>query len=650
MALPLLALGLILAATPARAQKDIKAKTAPEEITLQLKWRHQFQFAGYYAAIEKGFYRQAGLKVRLLEAKEGVEPAEVVLGGRAQYGIATSDLVLLRSQGKPVVALAAIYQHSPLVLLTLARQGIETVHDLAGKTLAMEPHAAELLAYLEKEGLQLSDLKIVSHGFDVQALLQGKVTATSAYSTDEPFELKKAGVACRLFSPRSGGIDFYGDTLFTTEQELASHPGRVARFLEATRRGWRYALANSGEIIDLILAEYSKRHTRQHLTFEADRSRKLILPGVVEIGYMNPGRWRHIAEVYAYLKMMPPDFDLSGFIHDPHPKPNLLPLYLILGGALLLSLTVGAVSWRFYKLNRAMAESEEKLKLILDASPLGASLTRYYDGTNIYVNSALAGMYMGRRQDLVGQMANQYYADQKDLAWVIGQLQQKQSVTNHEMEMVRVDGSTVWCQINMVSTWAREERVILTWFNDVSERRRARDRLQYMASHDSLTGLPNRRSFEEFLDNALARAKRQDANGCLLYLDLDGFKQINDRMGHHIGDLLLENAAKRLKDALRKGDFLARLGGDEFAVVIERISDQQSPEEAARRILEVLQAPYELEGKRVAVGVSIGLARFGPEPLDMDRLRKMADSAMYRAKKEGKGRFCRFEDQPELES
>ena len=96
-----------------------------DRVSLQLKWKHQFQFAGYYAAVEKGFYRDAGLDVTLLEAPDNIEPAQAVLRGDAEFGIAASDLVLLRGQGRPVVALAAIYQHSPFILLALANRGID---------------------------------------------------------------------------------------------------------------------------------------------------------------------------------------------------------------------------------------------------------------------------------------------------------------------------------------------------------------------------------------------------------------------------------------------------------------------------------------------------------------------------------------------
>jgi ABC-type nitrate/sulfonate/bicarbonate transport system substrate-binding protein len=122
------------------------AQPALDPVRVQLKWRHQFQFAGHYAAIERGFYREAGLDVLLLEATDSEEPARVVLDGRAQFGIATSDLAVLRAQGKPVVALAAIFQHSPYVLVAAKRPGLEHVHDLVGRRVMVEHHSAELLA------------------------------------------------------------------------------------------------------------------------------------------------------------------------------------------------------------------------------------------------------------------------------------------------------------------------------------------------------------------------------------------------------------------------------------------------------------------------------------------------------------------------
>jgi ABC-type nitrate/sulfonate/bicarbonate transport system substrate-binding protein len=335
-------------------------------VKLQLKWKHQFQFAGYYAAIEKGYYRENGLTVELLEAQDGVESAASVLKGDAQFGIATSDLVLMRSEGEPVVALAPVFQHSPMVLLVSKDAHVHNVHELADKPIMLEPHAAELLAYLEFEGFPASRLKTVAHTYNPKPFMDGKVAAMSAYATDEPFLLKQSGVTFLTFTPRSGGVDFYGDTLFTTEAELAEHPKRVKAFLDASIRGWKYALNHPEEIVDLILTKYSKRHSREHLLFEAAASKRLIMPHVVEVGYTNPGRWRHIVNVYKRLGMLKGDFSLQGFMYERNPQPDFTWLYFALGGSLVLALFFFVVTIRTRQLNIAIRKQSVSLRKALE--------------------------------------------------------------------------------------------------------------------------------------------------------------------------------------------------------------------------------------------------------------------------------------------
>lgn len=325
-----------------------------DTIRLQLKWQHQFQFAGYYAAQEQGYYQQAGLDVIIQEATESEESAGKVISGDADFGIAMSDLVLHRVQGAPVVALATIYQHSPLVFLSPKEAGIGSIHDLVGKKVMLEAHAEELLAYLKSEGITPEQLNVQSHTFHADDLILGSVDVISAYSTDEPYVLAEQGVGYNVFSPRSAGIDFYGDTLFTTEKYLQQHPERVKAFLQATVKGWEYALKNPSEIIDLILAKYSTRHSREHLLFEARESQKLILPNIVEIGYMNPGRWQYIATIYASQGKIPADFSLDGFLYEKNPQPNLTKLYIVLSvvfGVLMLAILIAI---RFRSLNNAL--------------------------------------------------------------------------------------------------------------------------------------------------------------------------------------------------------------------------------------------------------------------------------------------------------
>ena len=341
----LAAIGLLLLALPAAAL---------EKVTLQLNWKHQFQFAGYYAAIEKGYYREAGFEVRLVEAGEVHDPIEAVLKGQAEFGVGASELALRRGRGEPVVALATILQHSPLVLLAGTNKRIESIHDLAGKRIMLMPHETELYAYLKREGI--ASYQPLRHTFDTRDLVDGKTDALSGYVTDEPFVLQQDKFSYAVFSPRSSGIDFYGDTLFTTEKQVRAHPERVAAFREASLRGWRFAMQNPGEIADLILTRYGNRHSRAHLLFEAAEMGRLMQVDLVEIGHMLPGRWQHIAETYAELGMLPGDFSIEGLIWNP--KPRVLPAWVVpgyLAGALFL-LVAGVTAWRFMRLNRRLAD------------------------------------------------------------------------------------------------------------------------------------------------------------------------------------------------------------------------------------------------------------------------------------------------------
>jgi len=270
---------------------------ALESITLQLKWKHQFQFAGYYAALEKGFYREVGLDVRLVEADTTTDPAREVVEGHADFGVGTSALLLARQEGAPVVVLGVIFQHSPFVLLARGDGDIQTVHDLKGRRIMLEPHADELLAYLRRAGLGQDHIVTLPHSLGIEELIQGEVDAISAYSTNEPHALERLGIPPLQFTPRADGIDFYGDNLFTSERMVRLHPERVRAFLEASLKGWRYAMQHPDEIIELILTKYAEEPNRAQLQHEARQMLPLIQPVLVDMGTSSPHRWRHIADV-----------------------------------------------------------------------------------------------------------------------------------------------------------------------------------------------------------------------------------------------------------------------------------------------------------------------------------------------------------------
>ena len=181
-------------------------------------------------------------------------------------------------------------------------------------------------------------------------------------------------------------------------------------------------------------------------------------------------------------------------------------------------------------------------------------------------------------------------------------------------------------------------------YEDATERRRAEARIAHMAHHDALTDLPNRVLFHERMRDALARLRRRNgASVAVLCLDLDHFKDVNDTLGHSAGDDLLEAVADRLRSCIRQGDVVARLGGDEFALLQDGAEQPRDASALAERVVAALETPFELEGHRVRVGASLGIAVAPGDGQDADRLLRCADMALYRAKAEGRGGHRFFE-------
>jgi diguanylate cyclase (GGDEF)-like protein len=174
---------------------------------------------------------------------------------------------------------------------------------------------------------------------------------------------------------------------------------------------------------------------------------------------------------------------------------------------------------------------------------------------------------------------------------------------------------------------------------DITERKRAEAKIQYLAGHDGLTGLPNRTLFSELLNNAIHNARRYQHFFAVLFIDLDRFKIINDTLGHDAGDELLKEVSARLTQTLRASDIVARLGGDEFVVLLQEISDATQAASAARKILSAVIKPVPIAGQQCRVTASIGICLYPTDAQDEQTLMKNADVAMYRAKAEGKNAF-----------
>jgi diguanylate cyclase (GGDEF)-like protein len=183
---------------------------------------------------------------------------------------------------------------------------------------------------------------------------------------------------------------------------------------------------------------------------------------------------------------------------------------------------------------------------------------------------------------------------------------------------------------------------------EIAERERSQAETHYLAHHDALTGLGNRVLLREQIEQALARARRHDETLAILFIDLDGFKGINDTLGHSVGDALLKCVADRLAESLRESDKVARLGGDEFAVIQMAEEQPKGASALASRLINIIKTPCLVDGHQLMVGASIGIAVASPDKHDPERLLKSADLAMYRAKADGRGTYRFFE--PEMDA
>jgi ABC-type nitrate/sulfonate/bicarbonate transport system substrate-binding protein len=325
-----------------------------EPVSLQLKWTHQFQFAGYYLAVERGYYREAGLDVTILEGGPTIDVADAVVSGRADFGVGTSELMLDFAAGKPVVVLGVVYQHSPLVLATRSDHGVRTLEDLRGRAIMMEESASDLLAMLRLEGLSVGDFSIVPHTPETSAWHNATVAAVSTYTSDEPFLLDQTGIEYRLYYPEAYGIDFYGDNFFTRSDIALERPQLARAFREATNRGWEDARSDPYAAIDLILRDYPNRKSRAHLVFEANKTIELMT-NLVHPGHMEQARWESIGATFVRSGMLSAIPSLDAFLFDYDP-PVIPPwVWKSAGGALAIMALLTVLATRLHSMNRRLS-------------------------------------------------------------------------------------------------------------------------------------------------------------------------------------------------------------------------------------------------------------------------------------------------------
>jgi len=208
-----------------------------------------------------------------------------------------------------------------------------------------------------------------------------------------------------------------------------------------------------------------------------------------------------------------------------------------------------------------------------------------------------------------------------------------------EFTAVRQGGATFDSELSISQMQVAGQRLFIGIVRDITDRKRVHERIEQLAHHDYLTKLPNRALFKDRLERALAIAGRNHGRVAVLFLDLDGFKAVNDQLGHEAGDQLLCEIARRVSGAIRHSDTVARVGGDEFTVILNEIGNPQDVSVVAEKILAAIAAPFAIAGQQRSIGVSIGIAIFPDHAEAHDELLRAADASMYAAKQAGKNTF-----------
>jgi len=295
---------------------------------------------------------------------------------------------------------------------------------------------------------------------------------------------------------------------------------------------------------------------------------------------------------------------------------------------------------------------QQRLEGILDAMPVAVTWATLKDQKLRFINKKFTQMfgYLLGDHPTVEHWINTTYVNPEHIKranemW----FPYFESTSIHPIEIPQVEVD-VLCKNGDIKTTLLGGVLLphegwgLATFVDITERKTQEIKIEKLAMEDPLTGLANRRAFNEILKGSLSRAARGGKKTALLLVDLDGLKQLNDTLGHDSGDLILQKTAERLKKGVRRGDVVCRLGGDEFSIVADAVDGVNTVEEMAGRVIDEISKPFNIEGTPVDLSVSIGIGIFPEDAEDAEELFKRTDEALYRAKNSGRGRWNRLKN------
>ena len=642
-----LSLLLMVSLLPSAWAEPVEGVVAVPETTvsLRLNWFHQFEFAGYYAALEKGFFAEEGLNVHILERDPETTVVDDVVSGFVDFGVADSSLIVARMNGKPVVMVTPIFQHSPMVLISLAENNILGPADLAGKTLMyqLDQDDAVIAATLNEVGLGPKDIISVPHSFDDWALLNSDIVAMSAYISNQPYLYREKNIEINIIDPANYGIDFYGDSLFTSERMINTHPNVVSAFQRATIRGWVYALEHPDEIIDLILRKYQTEKTREQLVYEAKSIRRMIQPDLLDVGLINRHRFDRIADIYRERGRIPAEADLNGFFADDYLLPAdahsvflhwIVPLAVISMAVLALMFVINQRLQRIvYQKTRDANEAREKAERYLAILDRHTCVMRVDSELKVqYISIAFCELTGYESHQLLGK-PHTFLMDESNNGLKIRQLLEATSAGKNwqgEIYLKQKNGGQLVMDVFVEPVQDGKGKVLgyNAVYLDMTQKKNA----ELLSITDTLTNLYNRNKIDALLVKESKLVNRGSPVFSIILLDIDHFKLINDQYGHLMGDQVLREIARCLKHNIRETDYVGRWGGEEFMVICANTSLM-----GAEALAEMLRAKMEQAEfpEHIHATSSFGVAEYFPGE-SIDSLIKRADEGLYWAKNSGR--------------
>ena len=344
-----------------------------------------------------------------------------------------------------------------------------------------------------------------------------------------------------------------------------------------------------------------------------------------------------LSALFFIVPTMLPNIIHFFLVNQPFSTPMGIMLVLFMIYMLITAKNHGKSLYENLQLRLQANNGEAQFKEILNSSPIAAAISDIDMQHILFINQSYLELLEAPSSLISNDLIPPYSIEKQELNIIKQKLNDGHNVTNQLVKIVSSENKPPkWAIASFLIINYKNERAILSWLYDVTERIEMQQEIEHLAYHDPLTNLPNRSLLDDRLQLSLKAAHRNNALLAIMFIDLDGFKNINDTYGHDTGDELLKAVTKRLLDNLRLTDTLSRVGGDEFIILLPEISEINDVTEIAKKVLAATATPFKIANKTINISSSIGIAVYPHHGTEQQNLLKNADIAMYHAKKLGK--------------